>query len=98
MAFPRQGYWSGLPFPSPEYLPDPGTKSATPTLQAVSCIESKFFIAEPAGKPIHLCTYPQILLMASWVTDVLPLSFSDEEAVIPGSGMTFRKDWIQDSN
>ena len=24
MEFPRQGYWSGLPFPSPEDLPDPG--------------------------------------------------------------------------
>ena len=98
MGFPRQGYWSGLPFPSPGDLPDPGIKPMSPTSQEVSCIESKFFIADTAGKPIHLCTYPQILLMASWGTDVLPLSFPDEEADIPRSGMTFRKDWIQDSN
>ena len=26
MGFPRQEYWSGLPFPSPGDLPDPGTK------------------------------------------------------------------------
>ena len=26
MGFSRQEYWSGLPFPSPEYLPDPGIK------------------------------------------------------------------------
>ena len=26
IAFPRQEYWSGLPFPSPEDLPDPGIK------------------------------------------------------------------------
>ena len=26
MEFPRQEYWSGLPFPPPGDLPDPGTK------------------------------------------------------------------------
>ena len=26
MEFPRQEYWSGLPFPTPEDLPDPGIK------------------------------------------------------------------------
>ena len=26
MGFSRQEYWSGLPFPSPEDLPDPGIK------------------------------------------------------------------------
>ena len=26
MGFSRQEYWSGLPFPSPENLPDPGTE------------------------------------------------------------------------
>ena len=30
----RQEYWSGLPFPSPRDLPDPGTKPASPALQA----------------------------------------------------------------
>ena len=34
MGFSRQGYWSGLPFPSPGYLPNPGIKSRSPTLQA----------------------------------------------------------------
>ena len=28
MGFSRQGYWSGLPFPSPEDLPNPGIKLA----------------------------------------------------------------------
>ena len=27
MRFPRQEYWSGLPFTSPRDLPDPGTKA-----------------------------------------------------------------------
>ena len=28
MGFSRQEYWSGLPFPSPGYIPDPGSQSA----------------------------------------------------------------------
>ena len=32
MAFPRQEYWSGLPFPPPGYLPDLGIKPASPAL------------------------------------------------------------------
>ena len=32
MGFSRQEYWSGLPFPSPEDLPNPGVKPRSPTL------------------------------------------------------------------
>ena len=34
MEFPRQEYWSGLPFPSPGDLSDPGIEPMSPTLQA----------------------------------------------------------------
>ena len=34
MGFSRQEYWSGLPFPFPGYLPDPGIEPRSPTLQA----------------------------------------------------------------
>ena len=34
MGFPRQEYWSGLPFPFPGELPDPGIESRSPTLEA----------------------------------------------------------------
>ena len=34
MGFSRQEYWSGLPFPSPEDLPDPAIELGSPTLQA----------------------------------------------------------------
>ena len=34
MGFSRQEYWSGLPFPSPEDLPNPGIKPRSPALQA----------------------------------------------------------------
>ena len=33
MGFSRQGYWSGLPFPSPGDLPNPGIEPGSPTLQ-----------------------------------------------------------------
>ena len=36
MGFSRQEYWSGLPFPSPGDLPDPGIKPRSPTLQTLS--------------------------------------------------------------
>ena len=34
MGFSRQEYWSGLPFPSPGDLPNPGTEPRSPALQA----------------------------------------------------------------
>ena len=46
MGFPRQEYWSGLPFPSPGTLPDPRTDPASPALAG------RFFTTEPPGKPI----------------------------------------------
>ena len=38
MGFSRQEYWSGLPFPSPWYLPYPGIKPTSPALQADSSL------------------------------------------------------------
>ena len=36
MGFSRQEYWSGLPFPSPKDLPNPGIEPRSPALQADS--------------------------------------------------------------
>ena len=36
MGFSRQEYWSGLPFPSPGDLPEPGIKPKSPALQVYS--------------------------------------------------------------
>ena len=41
----RQEYWSGLPFPSPGDLPNPGIEPRSPTLQADA------LTSEPPGKP-----------------------------------------------
>ena len=46
MAFSRQEYWSGLPFPSPGDLPDPGIERRPPALQADS------LPTELQGKPV----------------------------------------------
>ena len=45
MGFSRQEYWSGLPFPSPGDLPDPGIEPRSPALQAEA------LTSEPPGKP-----------------------------------------------
>ena len=38
MGFSRQEYWSGLPFPSPGDLPDPGIEPRSPALEADALI------------------------------------------------------------
>ena len=45
MGFSRQEYWSGLPFPSPGDLPNPGVEPRSPALQADA------LSSEPPGKP-----------------------------------------------
>ena len=35
MEFPRQEYWSGLPFPSPGHLPDAGIEPLSPMAPAL---------------------------------------------------------------
>ena len=45
MRFPRQEHWSGLPFPPPGDLPDPGIEL---TLLALA---GRFFTTEPPGNP-----------------------------------------------
>ena len=57
MGFPRKEYQSGLSFPSPENLPDPGTELRSPALQADS------LSSEPSGKQVNSSTY--ILLLCT---------------------------------
>ena len=45
VGFSRQGYWSGLPLPSPGYLPNPGIEPRFPTLQEDA------LLSEPPGNP-----------------------------------------------
>ena len=49
VGFPRQEHWSGLQFPSPRDLPDPGIEPPSPASAG------RFFTAEPPGKPLTMC-------------------------------------------
>ena len=49
MELPRQEYWSGLPFPPPGDLPDPGVK---PTSLGSPALADGFFTSVPGGKPL----------------------------------------------
>ena len=48
MGFPRQEYWSGLPFPSPGNLLNPGIEPASPASPAMA---GGFFTMVSPGKP-----------------------------------------------
>ena len=48
MGFSRQESWSGLPFPSPGDLPNPGIEPRSPTVQADA------LTSEPPGKPMMM--------------------------------------------
>ena len=57
MEFSREEYWSGLPFPSPGDLPNPGIEPRSPALQADS------LSIEPAGK-LSCLLYDSLLVKA----------------------------------
>jgi len=54
MGFSRQEFWSGLPFPPPGDLPDPGIK---PTPPASPALADRFFTTEPSGNISCTQTY-----------------------------------------
>ena len=57
MEFSRQEYQSGLPFPTPGDLPDPGIEPTFPTSAALA---GRFFTTVPPGKCIYICVYVYI--------------------------------------
>ena len=59
MGFSRQEYWSGLPFPSPGDLLDPGIEPGSPALQADT------LPSEPPGE--MLVKYPAEPINASFL-------------------------------
>ena len=62
MGFSRQEYWSGLPFPPPSYLPNPGIELTSP---AALALQADSLPAEPNGKlfvtPTELETIGEIV-------------------------------------
>ena len=74
MEFSRQGYWSGLPFPSPGDLPNPGIEPGSSALQAYS------LLTELPGKPMNSMRRPQVgrcqyATGDQWMSKILQVSF-----------------------
>ena len=69
MEFSRPKYWSGLPFPSPGDLPNPGIQPRSPALQADS------LPAEPPGKPKNTEMGSLSLLQQIFLTQDLDQGF-----------------------
>ena len=55
VGFSRQEYWSGLPFPSPGVLPNPGIEPRSPALQADA------LTSEPPGILLKIVSYYKYL-------------------------------------
>ena len=60
MGFSRQGYWSGLSFPSPGGLPNPGIEPGSPALQTDA------LPSEPPGKH-HLPVVSSVVWLSHFV-------------------------------
>ena len=73
MGFSRQESWSGLPFPPPGDLPDPGIEPGSP---ACHCREIDSLPVEPPGKPIRHAASPRT---RAW------LLFARSVPLVPGS-------------
>ena len=78
VEFSRQEYWSGLPFPSPEDLPNPGIKPRSLALQADA------LPSEPPGKPLNGC---RILLKVDFKPEWFLLFQVDDRWWIVGGWM-----------
>ena len=79
MGFPRQEYWSGLPFPSPGDLLDPGFGPWSPVLQADS------LPSEPPGKPqASFQLYRNLAAMVVMKTPHLPWPWHQASHAVPG--------------
>ena len=73
MEFSRQENWSGLPFPSPGDLTNPGIKTASlpASLQVVSCIG--WFFTDWATKPTRYCVQTTLWVTSSIIRQVIPV-------------------------
>ena len=73
MTFSKQEYWSGLLFPTPNYLPNPGVKPASPVSPALA---GRCFTTEPPWKSQRwlgegLCWNHQCAGLEPWADDNL---------------------------
>ena len=72
MGFFRQEYHSGLPFPLPRDLPDPGIKLASPESHA---LQADSLPAEPSGR-CSILEYPKNIY---WLIEAIALGVREIE-------------------
>ena len=79
MGFFRQEYRSGLPFPSPGDLPNPGMEPRSPALQSDSLLQ---------GKPAQEFSVPKLLpnntsgdLFCSYMSEVLVVQTTAQDTI-----------------
>ena len=65
MGICRQDNWSGLPFPSPEDLPDPGVELWSPALQADSLLTALHRYFKLNTSPAHTVSLPDLLFLCA---------------------------------
>ena len=81
IGFSRQAYWSGLPFPSPGDLPNPGIESRSPASQADSLLS-----AAAAAKLLQSC-----------LTLCDPIDGSPPGSPVPGILQARTLEWVATS-
>ena len=91
MEFSRQESWSGLAFPFPGDLPNPGTEPRSPLLQPDS------LPSEPPGKPIYLsasaaAAAAKSLQLCPTLCD--PINGSPPGSAIPGILQARTLEWV----
>ena len=89
--FPGKNYRSGLSFPSPGHLPDPGIKPTSPALSG------KFFTTEPPGKPYdypHISSAAAAKSLQSCPTLRDPIDGSPPGSLVPGILQARTLEWV----
>ena len=88
MKFSRQEYWSGLPFPPPGNLPEPGMEPTSPALTG------GFFTTEPPGKPYLPHAAAAAKSLQSCPTRCDPIDGSPPGSPVPGILQARTLEWV----
>ena len=76
MEFVRQEHWSGLPFPTPGDLPNPGMEPVPPSLAG------RFFSTVTPGKPLHnVCVSKHCFTSSMYTTFICQLYFNKADII-----------------
>ena len=73
MGFPRQEYWSGLPFPSPGKLPDPGNEPKSPATWEATLLWILPYCCN-RHCPVHYHLPRHLQLISNWSVFIVPRS------------------------